>query len=281
MHQRRFGPTGRDVASIGFGTWYLERTPRDAAVAAVRRALDLGANHIDTAELYGSGTAEELVREAIRGRRDEVFLVSKVMPQNASRTGTRRACERSLARLGTDRLDCYLLHWRGSHPLRETIAAFEELRDEGKILSWGVSNFDVADLEEALSIAGPGNIACNQVLYHLLERGIEHRLVPWCEQHSVAVTGYSPFGHNRFPDPHSPGGEVLAAIAAAHDATPRQVALAFLIRRPVLFTIPKAASAPHIDENYGAGELVLSAADVARIDAAFPVGGGRRGLAML
>jgi diketogulonate reductase-like aldo/keto reductase len=281
MRRRWFGSTGREVAVIGFGTWYLEQAPHDTAVAALRRGLDLGMTHIDTAEMYGSGRAEELVGEAIAGRRDEVFLVSKVLPQNASRSGTRQACERSLARLRTDRLDCYLLHWRGPHPLLETIEAFEELSRDGKILSWGVSNFDVGDLEEALGLAGEGKIACNQVLYHLLQRDIEHRVLPWCEQHGVAVTGYSPFGHNRFPEPHTSGGRVLAEIAAEHGATPRQVALAFLTRRPSLFTIPKASTPEHAEENSGAGDLMLSADDVARIAAAFPLGAGRRGLPML
>src|SRR5262245_40316657 len=172
MQRRRFGPTGRDVVTIGQGTWLLDRAERASAIAALRRGLDMGMSHIDTAELYGG--AEGLVAEAIAGRRDEVFLVSKVLPENASRTGTVAACERSLARLGTDRLDAYLLHWRGRHPLEETIAAFEALQRAGKILSWGVSNFDVEDLEEAHRIAGKGRIACNQVLYHLGERAIEH-----------------------------------------------------------------------------------------------------------
>ncbi len=281
MQRRSFGSTGRDVAAIGLGTWYLEQAPRDAAVAALRRGLDLGMSHIDTAEMYGSGAAEERVGEAIAGRRDEVFLVSKVLPQNASRSGTRQACERSLARLRTDRLDCYLLHWRGPHPLAETIAAFEALQREGKILSWGVSNFDMGDLTEALGIAGAGHIACNQVLYNLTERSIEHRVLPWCEQHGVAVTGYSPFGHSRFPGPSTPGGRALAEIAAAHAATPRQVALAFLARQPSLFAIPKAAGLPHVDENAAAGDLVLSAEEITQIDAAFPLGSPRRGLPML
>jgi diketogulonate reductase-like aldo/keto reductase len=281
MQQRLFGPTGRKVAAIGMGTWYLEQAPHDAAVAALRRGLDLGMTHIDTAEMYGSGRAEEIIGEAIAGRRDEVFLVSKVLPQNASRAGTRQACERSLARLRTDRLDCYLLHWPGSHPLAETIAAFEELRGQGKILSWGVSNFDVGDLDEALRVGGNGRIACNQVLYHLFERGIEHRVIPWCEQHDVAVTGYSPFGHSRFPGPGTPGGRVLTEIAALHDATPRQAALAFLARRMSLFPIPKASALGHVEENAGAGDLMLSAAEIARIDAAFPLGSRGRGLPML
>jgi diketogulonate reductase-like aldo/keto reductase len=237
--------------------------------------------HIDTAEMYGSGAAEQLVGEAIAGRRDEVFLVSKVLPQNASRGGTNSACERSLARLQTDRLDCYLLHWPGQHPLEDTIAAFEDLVSAGKILSWGVSNFDVSDLEEALGIAGPGRIACNQVLYHLEERAIEHRVLPWCEKHGVALVGYSPFGHGNFPAARSSGGRVLQQIAAAHNATARQVALSFLVRRPALFTIPKAASAQHAVENAGAGDLRLTAQELAQIDAAFPLGRAPRGLPML
>jgi diketogulonate reductase-like aldo/keto reductase len=281
MQRRWFGATGRMVAAVGFGTWYLEQAPHAAAVAALRRGLDRGMSHIDTAELYGSGRAEELVGEAIAGRRDEVFLVSKVLPQNASRRGTRQACDRSLRRLRTDRLDCYLLHWRGPYPLSETIEAFEELRREGKILSWGVSNFDVRDLEEALGIAGQGQIACNQVLYHLLQREIEHRVMRWCEQHGVAVVGYSPFGHNRFPEPDTPGGRVLAEIASARDATPRQVALGFLVRRPSLFTIPKASTVAHAEENAGGGDILLSADEIARIDAAFPPSSGHRGLPML
>jgi diketogulonate reductase-like aldo/keto reductase len=230
MERRRFGPTNREVAVIGEGTWYLESGDRASAIAAVRRGLDLGMTHIDTAEYYGE--AEDVVGEAISGRRDEVFLVSKVIPGNASRSGTIAACENSLARLRTDRLDCYLLHWRGQYPLQETIAGFERLEREGKILSWGVSNFDVSDLEEVWEIAG--RVVCNQVLYHLQERAIEHAVIPWCEQHRVAVVGYSPFGHGDFPGSRTKGGRVLEEIAAAHKATPRQVALRFLVRRPAL-----------------------------------------------
>lgn len=281
MQRRAFGPTGREVAVIGMGTWNFEQAPRPAAIAALRRGLDLGMDHIDTAEMYGSGAAEEIIGEAIAGRRDEVFLVSKVLPHNASRAGTRTACERSLARLRTDRLDCYLLHWRGSHPLAETIAAFEDLRREGKILSWGVSNFDAADLEEALKLAGSGRIACNQVLYHLLERSIEHRVIPWCEQHKVAVVAYSPFGHARFPGPQTAGGRVLAEIAREIGATPRQTALAFLVRRPSVFAIPKAADPQHAAENAAAGELELALEQIARLDAAFALAGRQRGLPML
>src|SRR3954451_22203375 len=279
MERRRFGPTGCKVAVIGQGTWHIDTGDRASAVAALRLGLDLGMNHIDTAEMYGD--AEDVVGEAIAGRREEVFLVSKVLPQNASRTGTIEACERSLARLGTDRLDCYLLHWRGRYPLEETFAAFEQLRHAGKVLSWGVSNFDEPDLEEALGIAGEGRIACNQVLYHLEERAIEHAVLPWCEDRAVAVVAYSPLGHGQFPGPHTKGGPVLHEIAGAHGATPRQVALRFLVRRPSLFAIPKASSPEHAAENAGAGDLRLTEAELARIDEAFPRGPRPRELPML
>ncbi len=280
MQSRPFGPTSRDVAVIGQGTWLIENGDPAAAIAALRRGLDLGMTHIDTAEMYGSGAAEEVVAEAIAGRRDEVFLVSKVLPENASRARTIAACEKSLARLRTDRLDCYLLHWRGSHPLAETIAAFDELQRAGKILSWGVSNFDVSDLEEAREIGG-GRIACNQVLYHLQERAIEHDVLPWCDRHGIAVVGYSPFGHRQFPGPRTAGGRVLAEIAKRHDATARQVALAFLTRKSPLFVIPKASSAAHVEENARAGDLRLSPDDLVRLDAAFPLGPRPRTLPML
>ena len=270
MERRRFGSTTREVSVIGQGTWYLDRGDRGAAVAALRRGLDLGMAHIDTAEMYGD--AEEVIAEAITGRRDEAFLISKVLPEHASLKGTIAACERSLTRLRTDRLDSYLLHWAGRHPLEDTIAAFEQLRRGGKILSWGVSNFDVHELEAARLIAGEGRMACNQVLYHLEERAIEHAVVPWCQTHQVAVVGYSPFGHGRFPGPRTKGGRVLQEIAAAHGATPRQVALRFLVRWPTLFTIPKAGRPDHAAENAGAGDLELTKADLARIDEAFPLG---------
>jgi diketogulonate reductase-like aldo/keto reductase len=281
MTRKRFGSARRGVAVIGQGTWQMERDDRSAAVAALRRGLDLGLTHVDTAEMYGSGVVEEIIAEAIAGRRDEVFLVSKVLPQNASRNGTVAACEKSLARLKTDRLDCYLLHWRGRPPLEDTIAAFERLRREGKILSWGVSNFDVGDLEAARKVAPAGGPACNQVLYHLGERGIEHGVMPWCEKHGVAVVGYSPFGSGRFPAARSAGGRLLQQIAAAHGATPRQVALAFLVRRPSLFAIPKASRPEHVAENAAAAALRLSPAELARIDDAFPRGAPPRELPVL
>ena len=268
MRFRRFGPTGNDVPIIGQGTWEIDEDRRELAVAALRRGLDEGMTHIDTAEMYGD--AELLIAEAIRGRRDELFLVSKVLPHHASAQGVIEACERSLSRLGTDRLDCYLLHWRGRIPLRETFAGFEQLVRAGKILAWGVSNFDVSDLDDAAHIAGPGRIACNQVLYNLEERAIEHEVIPWCKHYGAAVVAYSPFGHGKFPDERSPGGRVLVAIARAHDATPRQVALAFLAR--AAFAIPKASTPEHAAENAGAGDLKLSESELARIDAAFPRG---------
>jgi diketogulonate reductase-like aldo/keto reductase len=276
MEKRPFGPTRTDVAVIGQGTWYLDEGDVSLSIAALRRGLDLGMTHIDTAELYGSGAAEELVGEAIAGRRAEVFLVSKVLPAHASRQGVVAACEGSLARLNTDHLDCYLLHWRGGVPREETIAAFERLHRDGKILSWGVSNFDVPDLEEVRSIAGANHPACNQVLYHLQERAIEHAVLPWCEKHRVAVVGYSPFGHRGgFPSPRSSGGRLLQEIADAHGATARQVALRFLVRRRALFTIPKAGHLEHTAENARAGELQLSAAELARIERAFPLSASR------
>lgn len=257
---------------IGQGTWGMERGDRAGTIAALRRGLDLGMTHIDTAEMYGSGTVEELVGEAIAGRRDQVFLVSKVLPGNASRQGTVRACERSLRRLRTETLDCYLLHWPGPHPLADTIAAFEELVHDGKIKSWGVSNFDEDEVEEAVRLAGPARVACNQVLYHLGERRIEHYVIPACERHGIAVVGYSPFGQGRFTS-----HRVLDEIARQRGATPRQVALAFLTRHPITFTIPKAARMAHVEENAGAGSLALTEFEIARIEAAFPAGRARRG----
>ena len=281
VRKRRFGPLRREVSIIGQGTWYIEDGDRASAIAALRRGVDLGMNHIDTAEMYGRGAAEQLVGQAISGQRDEVFLVSKVLPQNASRQGTKIACERSLTNLKTDRLDCYLLHWRGPHPLEDTFAAFEDLHKEGKILSYGVSNFDVPDLEEVGRIADGSSVVCNQVLYHLQERAIEHAVLPWCEQHRVAVTAYSPFGHDDFPGSHPPGGRLLADVAKAHDATTRQIALAFLTRHPSVFVIPKASTVAHVEENAGASDIQLSETEIALIDAAFPLSPHPRVLPML
>jgi diketogulonate reductase-like aldo/keto reductase len=272
VEHKYFGASGREVAVIGQGTWYGDGEAPGSALAALRKGIDLGMTHIDTAEMYESGGAERIVGAAIAGRRKEVFLVSKVLPENASQKGTILACERSLVRLKTDHLDCYLLHWRGAHPLAETIAAFEQLQKKGMILSWGVSNFDVPDLEEAWKIAEAGHLACNQVLYHLQQRAVEHAVLPWCEKHKVAMVAYSPFGHDSFPGPDSEGGAVLEEIAEQQQATPRQVALQFLVRRPGVFTIPKAATPEHAEENAGAGDFQLSLADMERIDDAFPPG---------
>jgi len=279
MKLRPFGSGGVQVPVIGQGTWYIDHGDRKRAVAALRRGIDLGMTHIDTAEMYGD--AELVVADAIAGRRDEVFLVSKVLPSNASRRGTIEACERSLARLKTDRLDCYLLHWRGSYPLAETVAAFEQLVDAGKIRSWGVSNFDTDDLDELKAVAGTTHIACNQVLYHLGERAIEHAVIPWCRQNGVAVVAYSPFGHDDFPSSDSRPGQVLQTIAEAHGASSRQVALGFLTRQDSVFAIPKASSAEHATDNAAAGTLTLNANELAVLDKAFPRGAKPRGLPML
>jgi diketogulonate reductase-like aldo/keto reductase len=279
---RAFGSTGRRVAAVGQGSWKIEESASSSTVAAHRRGMDLGMTHIDTAEMYGSGGAETLIAKAIAGRRDEVFLVSKLLPSHASKRGTLAACEKSLARLQTDRLDCYLLHWRGAHPLEETIAAFDALVRAGKILSWGVSNFNVADLDEVAGIAGAGHPACNQVLYHLQERAIEHAVLPWCRRNCTAVVAYTPFGQSAAVfDPKTRQGSVLADIAAAHGATARQVALQFLLRNPEVFVIPKASAVAHVAENGGAAHLELSDAELVKLDAAFPCGKPRRELPMI
>lgn len=280
MLSRTFGPLDAEVSVIGQGTWALERDPA-AARAALTAGLDAGMSHIDTAEMYGRGKVEEIVGSVIAGRRDEVFLVTKVLPENASRAGTIEACERSLRRLRTDYLDCYVLHWESSIPLEETIAGFEQLEEDGKILSWGVSNFDVPWLEKALAVAGEGGIACNQVLYHLRERAIEHEVIPWCEENGVAVVAYSPFGQGNFPGSRSPEGAVLDEIARRHDATPHQIALAYLTRRPAVFAIPMTSSAEHARENAGAASIALSDEDEARLDQAFPLGAPRPGVPTL
>lgn len=276
MQKRRWGATGLEVPVLGLGTWQMERDDRARCVAALRAGLDAGMTHVDTAELYGQGVVEEVVGEALEGRRDEAFLVSKVLPSNASRRGTIEACERTLRRLRTDRLDCYLLHWIGPHPLEETVAAFEALREAGKIRSWGVSNFDEHKLADVVRIAGEGAVACNQVLYHLKERTIEHGVQPFCAAHQVALVAYSPFGSGDFPEDDA----TLAAIAAARDATPRQVALAFLTRFDGSFAIPKSSRPERVRANAAAAELTLTDDEIRRIDAAFPRGPWR-GLPML
>lgn len=279
MRERRFGSGGPALGVIGQGTWQLERDRR-RAIAALRRGIELGLRHVDTAEIYGGGEVERLVGEALHGVRDRIFLVSKIDPVRATRTQAARACEESLARLKTDHLDAYLLHWLPPHPLGTAIEAMESLVSSGRIRRWGVSNFDEARLEEAVALAGPGRIACNQVLYHLEERAVEHAVIPCCQRHGIAIVGYSPFAVGGFPAPDSPGGRTLQAIAAARGATPRQVALAFLTRLPGTFTIPKAANPAHVEDNAASGDLRLDDAEIARIEAAFPLESHRGGVPM-
>jgi diketogulonate reductase-like aldo/keto reductase len=259
--QRVFGWTGRSVPILGQGTWRIEHDPH--AVEALRLGLNVGMTHIDTAEMYGSGKAEAVVGEAIAGRRDSVFLVSKVLPSNASYDGTLRACERSLKHLRTDYLDLYLLHWPGLYPLRETMRAFETLISDGRIRYLGVSNFDVPQLREAQAALRHERLACNQVLYHLGDRGIERKLLPYCAEHEIAVVGYSPFGSGKFPK-----SSVLSAIAERHHRTPRQVVLNFLSRR--VFLIPKSGDPAHVRDNAGGVGWELTERDIAEIDRAFP-----------
>lgn len=270
--QSYFSLDNSTFSRIGQGSWYLDNAAdRAQAIRAVQTGLDAGLTHIDTAEMYGDGDAETLLGEALRDRRDEAFLVSKVLPFNAGYDDTIAACERSLRRLQTDYLDSYLLHWRGQVPLEETVAAMEQLQQSGKIRSWGVSNFDVNDLVELHAIAGAGKIACNQVLYHLEERTIEHELIGWCAAHGINVVAYSPFGHDQFPLENSAEGQLLVQIGQQYDASARQVALAFLCRRPDVFAIPKASTMRHVLDNAGALDLTLSQDDIANIDAAFPL----------
>lgn len=273
MKSKQFGKSKRSVPVIGQGTWNMPSGGNewDEAVKALRRGIDIGMVHLDTAEMYGSGKSETMIAEAIAGLpRDQLFIVSKVLPQNATFKGTIQACERSLKRLKTDYLDCYLLHWRGSVPLSETMQAMEKLVDDGKILSLGVSNFDVDDLEEAKSALTKHAIACNQVLYNLYQRGIERKLVPYCNKNGIAVVGYTPFAQRGLPGKGTAGGAALAAIAEKHKATMRQVILSFLVRESNCFTIPKAAKVRHVEENAGAGDFELDHDDIAEINEHFP-----------
>jgi len=281
MRTETFGATGVTLPVIGQGTASLLGSPRQAAVAALRAGIDAGSTHVDTAEIYGKGGVEELVGEAIAGRRGEVFLASKVHPRNADHGGVVRACEASLRRLHTDHLDLYLLHWPGPHPLAETFAGFEELVAAGKIRAWGVSNFDEVKLGEAVAVAGEGRIACDQVLYHLEERAVEHAVAPFCREHGIALVGYSPFGSGHFPAPGSGGGAALARIARRHGLTPRQVALAFLVREGGSFVIPRSGDPEHARDNAAAGDLELSAEERSEIDVAFPRGLRRPGVPLL
>jgi diketogulonate reductase-like aldo/keto reductase len=260
------------VSAVGQGTWYLDEAPRQIGIDALHHGINAGLTHIDTAEMYGNGAAEELIGEAIAGQRDNVFLVSKVLPWNATYDGTIAACETSLTRLRTDHLDSYLIHWRGQHPLEETFAALEQLQQDGKIRTFGVSNFDVSDLQEAVSVVGDHRLACNQVLYHLEERAIEHAVLPWCAENGISVVAYSPFGHDAFPTASSPGWQTLQAIAEKHSVNEHQVGLAFLGRSLNVLVIPKSANLSHITANAEAASLQLDDADITGLDAAFPRG---------
>ncbi len=272
MKQKPFGCSGINVPVIGMGTWKTECDDKKEVIEAIQRGLDLGMVHLDTAELYGTGEVEEIVGKAIDQKREKVFLASKVLPYNATFEGTLKACERSLKRLCTDHLDLYLLHWRDGQSLEETFRAFEDLKRHGKIRMYGVSNFDVEDLKEAIAIVGEDKIACNQVLYHLKERSIEHKVIPFCEEHKIAVVGYSPFAQGHFWDSKPEGDKVLQKIAKSHRATPRQTALAFLTRKESLFTIPKASKIKHVEENCISVELKLSHEDIHEIKRVFPLG---------
>ncbi len=272
-------PDGTHVPALGQGTWRLGEgfRPRAEEADALRLGIDLGMTLLDTAEMYADGGAEEVVAEAIAGQREIAFVVSKVYPHNASRAGTIAACEGSLRRLRTDVIDLYLLHWRGSVPLAETVAAFEALREAGKIRHWGVSNFDVSDMEELFRAGGGKNCAANQVLWNAETRGIEFDLIPWSAEHDVPIMAYSPVGQ---------AGRLLRSkglksVAARHGVTPAQVAIAWTLRLPAVISIPKAGTPAHVRENAAAGEITLTEADLADIDAAHPAPRGKKSLAML
>jgi diketogulonate reductase-like aldo/keto reductase len=269
MKTSEFGWTGERLPLIGQGTWMLEKDPEDTAIQALSCGIALGMTLIDTAEMYGAGRVEQIVGKAIAQQRQRIFLISKVLPSNASYDGTRRACDASLRRLGTDYLDLYLLHWPGSLPISESMRGLESLVTEKKTRYIGVSNFDVNEIEGARRALRNERIACNQVLYHLKDRGIERRIIPLCRKYEIAVMGYSPFGHTAFPGPNSNSGRVLNDIAQRHGVTPQQLALRFLTREMV-FAIPKSANPAHVEENAAACAIPLSPADVAAIDRAFP-----------
>ena len=260
-------PTGEQVPALGMGTWMIgeDRSSRAGEIAALQRGIDLGMTLIDTAEMYGDGASERLVGEAIRGRRERVFLVSKFYPYNATVRGAQAACERSLGRLGVDCLDLYLLHWRGNVPFAETIAAFEQLQRDGKIRYWGVSNLDTRAMQEWVATPGGAAVAANQVLYNLSRRGVEWSLLPWCRAQGIAVMAYSPIEQARLLEHRE-----LIALAKELGRTPVQLALAWLLTREGVIAIPKAARRAHLDDNFGALETPLDAATLARLDAIFP-----------
>ena len=266
------------MSALGQGTWHMgeRKSERTREIAALQLGLDLGMTLLDTAEMYGDGGAEEVVGAAIHGRHEQVFIVSKVYPQNASARGTIAACERSLRRMAIERIDLYLLHWRGSHPLAETVQAFEKLKAAGKIAEWGVSNLDTADMDELADVAHGKNCAANQVLFNLAERGIEWDLLPWCRERGMPVMAYCPVDQ---------GGRMLRSpalqqVGARHRATPAQIALAWLVRQPGVIAIPKAVSEPHIRANRAALDIELTAADLTDLDQAFPPPRRKGSLAM-
>jgi len=276
MFKRKFGWTKIDIAVIGQGTWMIEGTNhRDTynlAIESLQLGLDLGMNHIDTAEMYGNGMVEEIVGQAIAGRRDEVFLVSKVLPSNASYYDTLRDCERSLKRLKTDWLDMYLLHWPSTnHPIYETMRAMETLVKEGLVKFIGVSNFDLEHLKEAERVLQNERIACNQVMYNLNSRGIEKSLLPYCNRKGISVVGYAPFGHGNFPSSNSDGGQVLVKIAERHQKTPHQVVLNFIVNHINIFTIPKTSRPQRVKENSDSVGWNLTKDDIVDINRVFPV----------
>ena len=273
-------PGGEQIPALGIGTWNMAvaRRSRRDEIVAIQTAVDLGMNVVDTAEMYGNGSAEELVAEAVGHRRGEVFLVSKVLPQNASRRGTIAACEASLRRLQTDRLDLYLLHWRGRVPLDETLSAFDSLHRAGKIRYWGVSNFDVDDMEELADATAPDMQppATNQVLYNLMRRGIEFDLIPWSIKTGIPIMAYSPLEQGTLST-----SKAVVAIARALNATPSQVALAWVVRQPGVMAIPKSGSADRVRENHGALQIALTQAQLIEIDRSFPQPARKKPLEMI
>ena len=260
-------PSGREIPVLGQGTWRMgeDSSQKDAEIAALRLGLDMGMTLIDTAEMYGEGGAEEVVGEAIASRREEVYLVSKVYPHNASRRGAVEACERSLKRLKTDCIDLYLLHWRSSIPLSETLEAFESLKQAGKIRDYGVSNFDADDMKKAIKLPNGKQIATNQVLYNLARRGIEWDLLPWCHQHHIPIMAYSPIEQKGILN-----NSQLKSIASRHNATPAQIGLAWLLQQQGIIAIPKASNPTHVKENSAALDIQLTQEDLTELDQAFP-----------
>lgn len=260
-------PSGEEVPVLGQGTWGFGEDPanRENEIDALRVGIDLGMSLIDTAEMYGDGVAEELIGEAIAGRREQTFIVDKVLPQNATRKGTVEACERSLRRLKTDRIDLYLLHWRGAVPLAQTLAGFDDLLRAGKIRYWGVSNFDVPDMEEVAELPGGAAVASNQVLYNLMRRGIEYDLMPCCEQRNIPIMAYSPLEQGRLM-----GHPEIRRIADEHSTTPAQIALAWVLRKEHLIAVPKASTPGHVKQNRIALDIHLTRDELAALDRAFP-----------